>query len=85
MSPGTWIDETNLSPPMSKVRSVTGQRRDRFEHATVRLVLLVLARRSLAIDVQKLGAVEADALRAVIERERRLARELDVALERQSA
>ncbi len=49
--------------------------------AAVRLELLVLGRQALAIEEQELGAEEADAGRAVLERLRQVARQLDVRLE----
>jgi hypothetical protein len=49
---------------------------------SIDLVLLVLGRKVLPIDVEKLGAVKPHALRAVIERERGLGRKLYVGLER---
>src|SRR5262249_17490376 len=48
----------------------------------IELVLLVLARDLFAIDVEELGAIEADALGAVLDGEQRLGRELDVREER---
>ena len=49
------------------------QRAHALEHARVGLILLLFARRQRAIDVQELGAVEADALSALGQRDLGLA------------
>ena len=49
----------SLSPPMSKVRMITGVSAEGLDHARVRPVLLVLVRHGGAVDDEELGAHQA--------------------------